>query len=195
MARSKLRDTSEDLVSDGGAVLWSLITGEQLEFPLLLNFLEAAQGYTYECKILEAANLDGQTDKPYVIRTPINATTITVRVPTYRGSWSAGTSYNQGDVVLYTDGLYYHLDGGGINRVSATIPPDDPLFTETTLNTVYIQIPSTLGDNWTVVAQVNYAVYGFIELSVTEPTGVLYQRTWKPVRGMVQLLYSPTQVS
>ena len=40
MARSLLTNTTNDLITDSGAVLWSLVTGEQLEFPITLNFLK-----------------------------------------------------------------------------------------------------------------------------------------------------------
>jgi len=34
MARSRLTDPTLDLVTDAGAVLWSMVKGEQLEFPI-----------------------------------------------------------------------------------------------------------------------------------------------------------------
>ena len=44
MARSRLTNTSQDLISDGGAVVWSFVKGEQLEFPITLNFIEVRGG-------------------------------------------------------------------------------------------------------------------------------------------------------
>ena len=40
MARSQLTEISEDLNTDSGSVLWSLVRGEQLEFPITMNFIE-----------------------------------------------------------------------------------------------------------------------------------------------------------
>ena len=39
MARAKLNEITEELISDSGAVLWSFVRGEQLEYPIVLNLL------------------------------------------------------------------------------------------------------------------------------------------------------------
>jgi hypothetical protein len=53
---------------------------------------------------------------------------------------------------------------------------------------LYTDIP------YAVTPTANTPVYGFFELRVTEPSGGVYTRTWKPVRGMVEILFSPTDL-
>ena len=192
MARSRISTTSDDLISDGGSVLWSMVVGEQLEFPITLNFMDGVEGYTFEAVVLEAENAAEQTARPSAVLAGGAQTTLTTRVPALLGTWSGAAAYDQGDLVLY-ESAYYILTSGS-NRVSATTPDTDVLWEETVLNKMYVQFPSSLGSDWGVDATVNSPVYGFFELRVTEPSGVLYQRTWKPVRGLVELLYSPTDV-
>lgn len=194
MARSKLTETSEDLISDSGSVLWSFVRGEQLEFPLILSFLENAMvGYTYEAVVIEAANEEGQTTKPLTVKPGGIQTVLTVRLPSWRNTWAANVAYNRGDIVLHL-GVYYALSlgAGYVNPVS---PAEDPLWVVTGANTIYLQFMSTLGANWSQMASVGSPTYGFFELRVTEPAGVSdFRRTWKPARGMVELLFSPTDV-
>lgn len=191
MARSKIIDTTNDLVTDSGSVLWSFVRGEQLEFPITLNFVEdVTAGYTYEALVVEAANLALQEDRPVTIKVGGVTTVLNVRVPTNRGNWDAPQAYNKEEVVRY-DGKYYKL-GNAVARVNSTTPDVDPLWIETTLNKIYLQYPKSLGSNWEVVPSVGYPVYGFFELRVTEPIDNIFRRTWKPVRGMVEILFSPT---
>jgi hypothetical protein len=117
---------------------------------------------------------------------------LVVRVPTNAGTWSAVAAYNREDVVLY-NGLYYRLLYGAA-RISALLPNVDPLWEVTTLNIIYVQFPSTLGYAWTIQPTTTFSSYGFFELRVTEPTMSLFTRTWKPVRGMVEILFSPTDL-
>ena len=195
MARSRLTNTSQDLISDGGAVLWSFVKGEQLEFPITLNFIEDASvkpsnNYQYEAVIVEANNVAAQTDRPTSIKTGGVQTTLFVRLPIYLGTWQSAQAYNKEEVVLYGNKYYKLLQGSG--RVSSVLPNLDPYWEETVLNKIYVQFPSTLGSNWSVQAYADNAVYGFFELRVTEPTDQIFTRTFKPVRGMIEILFSPT---
>jgi len=196
MARSQLTETAVDLQSDSGAVLFSLIQGEQLEFPVVLNFLtNASAGYVYEAVIMEALNVNGDLAIPTVVRPGGANTTVTVRVPLERGTWVSTTAYNREDVVLY-NAIYYKL-ATGTARISATPPSSDTGFwQEYVPNKVYIQFPATLSNSpaWAVGPNIAQPVYGFFELSVQEPAGGVYQRIWKPMRGLIELSYSPTQV-
>jgi hypothetical protein len=194
MARSKLTDTGQDLISDSGATLWSFVKGEQLEFPVTLSFLGNVGGYDLEAVVVEADNVVGQSDKPTAIKTGGVQTILNVRVPTDRGNWQDIQSYNRDEVVYYaTSGKYYKLDAG-VAYVSAVTPPLDPLWIEYVPNIVNIQFPSTLAATWVVQASVDSPIYGFFELRVTEPLSSSFKRTWKPVRGMVQILFSPTDI-
>jgi hypothetical protein len=193
MARSRLTNTSDDLLSDSGGVLWSFIKGEQLEFPVTLNFIEnASSGYTYEAVVIEALNEAGQTDKPAVIKPNGIQTQLNVRVPTYRGNWDSAQAYNREELVKYNS-KYYKLISG-VARTSAVTPDLDALWVESIINKIYLQFPSTLGATWEISPQNDSPVYGFFELRVTEPADAVYRRTWKPIRGMVEILFSPTEI-
>lgn len=198
MARSRLTNTTQDLIADGGAILWSMVKGEQLEFPVILNFVEDASvklqnNYVYEAVVVEANNVALQTDRPTSVRPNGVKTTLFVRLPWYLGLWSAGTAYNKEEVVQYS-GKYYKLLAG--TAVTSSTPPNvSPVWEETQLNKVYVQFPSSLATNWEVQAAVNSPVYGFFELRVTEPNDAVFTRTFKPVRGMVEILFSPTDVT
>lgn len=195
MARSRLTDTSQDLVSDGGSILWSMVKGEQLEFPITLTFIEDASvklsnNYTYEAVVVEAQNILNQSDRPTTVRPGGVKSTLFVRLPVFLGAWSAAAAYTKEEVVLYS-GKYYKLLGG-INRVSSLAPDLDPQWEQTALNKIYVQFPANLINTWTVQPLVDSPVYGFFELRVTEPTDTIFTRTFKPVRGMLEVLFSPT---
>lgn len=197
MSRARLTQTPIDLVTDSGAVLLSIVKGEQLELPITLNFLadtslKVSNNYIYEAVIVEANNVIGQTATPTELMPSAVKTTLTVRLPTYVGTWSSASAYNKDEVILY-DGSYYKLISGSA-RTSATVPSSDALWEVTTLNTVYIQFPSTVANTWSIQPTVSSAVYGFIELRVTEPATSSFIRTWKPVRGVIEILFSPTDV-
>lgn len=194
MSRSSLLDLKEDLQSDGGAVLWSFVIGEQNEYPVTLNFITNADaGYTYEAVVIEANN-DGTGEVPETIKPAGIQTTLNVRVPDERGAWSDTTAYSREDVVSYSGG-YYKLKTGQ-DRISALTPDADPTWEVYIPNKIYIQFPSSLAVTpaYSTAAAVDKPIYGFFELRVTEPAGGIYPRTWKPMRGVVKLLFSPTQV-
>lgn len=195
MARSRLTNTSQDLISDGGAVIWSFVKGEQLEFPITLNFIEDASvkannNYQYEAVVVEANNTLAQTDRPTTVKTGGVQTTLFVRLPIFLGNWQSAQAYNKEEVVFYSNKYYKLTQGSG--RVSSVLPTLDPYWEETVLNKIYIQFPATLASNWSVQAFADNAVYGFFELRVTEPIDPVFTRTFKPVRGMIEILFSPT---
>lgn len=194
MARSYLTAAPESLVDDSGTVLWSFIRGEQLEFPVKVNFLAdctQSSGYVFTAKVLEAENVIGQAAAPTTLQDSGAATTLTLRQLSHQGTWSPATAYNAGESVFYdVDGKYYYLLAGTA-RTDSTTPDADPLWIETTLNTLFVRFDSTLGNDWAVKPKIGWSTYGFFELSVQEPVSYSYRRTWKPVRGMVQLLFSP----
>jgi len=192
MARSSLIQIEQDPLDDSGSVLWSIIKGEQLEYPVTLTFLSnATTGYTYEAVVVEGLNVADQSSPPVTHRPGGVQTTLTVRVPTFRGNWDSAQAYNTEEVV-YFNTKYYRLFSG-VARVNATNPDVDPVWIETLLNKVYLQFPMTLASTWSVQPVVSGPVYGFFELRVTESSGS-FPRTWKPVRGMVEMLFSPTDI-
>lgn len=193
MARSKITAVGQDLIDDSGSVLFSFIKGEQLEFPVDLEFVSGAPtGYTFEAVVVEGANEEGQTEAPGNVESGGIQTNLTVRVPVYRGVWAAATAYDIEDVVLYS-GKYYR-SVGGIALVDATPPDTSQYWRETAINRVYVQFLKNLAASWNIAPAVGFPVYGFFELRVTEPDNGVFQRTWKPVRGLVQILFSPTDI-
>jgi len=192
MARSAITATSNDLQADSGSVLWSLIQGEQLEFPVALNFMDiATSDYTYEAVVIEADNENEVEKTPSRARVAGVQTKLVVRVPLYVGAWVPGQQFFRENVVLY-NGLYYRLDRSAYDY--SALPSAGFPWIAHAPNTIYLQFPSTLSITpvWSIQPSVTSAVYGFFELRITEPAGGIYTRTWKPVRGLVQLRYSPT---
>jgi len=62
-------------------------------------------------------------------------------------------------------------------------------------NKFEIVLPSDLIDNWDTYPIPDKPVFGFIDLEVAD-TGVgTNQQIWKPLRGVVEVRYSPTEVS
>ena len=191
MARSRLLDPAIDLITDGGDVLWSFVRGEQLEFPVTLNFVENVMaGYTYEAVVVEANNTVDQIVTPTAVKTGGVTNTLVVRVPTNRGNWDAAQAYNKEEIVYY--GAKYYKLLSGVAVTSSTTPNLSTNWAETSISKVYLQFPKTLGSTWSQVPTVSTPVYGLFELRVTEPQDNIFRRTWKPVRGMVELLFSPT---
>lgn len=191
MARSSISNTTNDLMSDSGAVLWSFVKGEQLEFPITLDFItEADFGYLYEAVVVEAYNVVDQEEVPTDVRQGGIQTTLPMRVPENKGTWSIGAVYSQGDISEYLGKHYMKL----YTIAEADPPSEDPSWEETETNIVYIRFPKTLAATWAQQPKVNVPVYGFFELRVSEPPAMTYPRTWKPVRGMVEIHFSPTDI-
>jgi hypothetical protein len=191
MARSRLLDPTNDIITDSGDILFSFVKGEQLEFPITLNFVEdVTAGYTYEAVVIESDNTPSQIVRPVDIKTNGVTTILNVRVPVNRGNWDAAQAYNKEEIVLYNSKYYKLL--GGVAFTDSTPPATSTNWLETTLNKVYLQFPKTLSSTWSQQASVSTPVYGFFELRVTEPNDNIFIRTWKPVRGMVEILFSPT---
>ena len=192
MARSRLNTVDEDLISDSGSVLWSFVQGEQLEFPVTLSFIQTAMsGLQFEAVVIEAGNTVNQQQPPSIVQTGGVQTTLTIRIPTYRGVWDPLQAYNTDEIVVY-EGNYYAKKRELNEAVISSVPPDfSDNWITTTLGRVFIQSPKELGTTWAVQPKVSYNTYGFFELRVTETTGA-FRRTWKTIRGMVELLFSPT---
>ena len=196
MARANITGQQRDLVEDEGAILLSLIQGEQIELPIEIDFLEKADGksYIFEAVIVEGNN-DGTGEAPEAILNGGDQQTLTIRLCTYRGAWAGEIAYNAEEYVAHNDTYYRLMEGA--SRINALSPDNDPDFWEEfEPSNVFVQFPKTLSVTpaWATQPTVNKPVYGFFELSVTEPVGVTYQRTWKPIRGMVEIRFSPTEM-
>lgn len=193
MARARITEISEDLISDSGSVLFSFVKGEQQEYPITINFIsDVNAGYTFEAVVVEAANVLGDPDIPVTVQPSGVSTTLQVRKPVFIGVWDAGQAYNMEEVVLYNAACYKLSSGAA--RVSSVAPSEDATWVSTSLNKIYVQFLSTLGSTWNISPRADAPVYGFFELRVTEPNNSVFRRTWKPIRGMVELLFSPTDL-
>jgi hypothetical protein len=192
MARSPITEISEDLIEDAGSILWSVIQGEQLEFPVALSFLSLIDNtYTIEAVIIE-----GENDGLGTVPTTINQTdpikdTLTVRLPVYHGVWNPSGSYVLGEYVSYGTAFYYLFGNATVGLVPSDDSDNWELFTP---NRIYVQFDSTLSTDYDVTPTVDTPIYGFFELAVTEPISTILQKTWKPVRGLVQFRFSPTSL-
>ncbi len=189
--RSSLENPANDLVRDAGAVLWSIVQGEQLEFEMDLAFINNPLECLYEAVVIEAANMPEQTSAPQMVELNGAQTVLGVRIPVNTGEWVPLRFYSYEQRVTHLGRCYRLIRG--VAYGSAVPPKDDPNWEEVSAGLVYLQFPESLARNWKVKPSVNAAVYGFVEVRVTEPPNAVYQRTWKPVRGMVQIHFSPTE--
>lgn len=191
MARDRITSAKKDLISDKGSILLSIVRGEQMELPIVLDFITIADlNYTYEAVIIEGSN-DGIGTYPTAVQPGGVEDSLDVRLCVNRGTWDAATGYNQEDVVLYSD-TYYRLLSG-TNRVSSTVPSADDSWVEHDPSTVYVQFPSTLGA-YSQLPLPDAPSYGFFELRVSEISNPIYVSHWKPARGLIEFLFSPTQL-
>ena len=191
MARSPLINPNNNIITDSGSILWSFIKGEQLEFPIELAFIEqVSAGFIFEAVVVEALNEEFSTKYPIMVKPDGINTTLSVRVPIDRGVWDAQTAYSENQMVTY-NGAYYEYFGGN-NIVSSITPESSNLWEITSASTIYVRFPMLLGSTWAQQPVVGFPTYGFFELRVTESAVNEFPKTWKPVRGMVQLLFSPT---
>jgi len=146
MARSKINSASKDLINDNGAVLISLVEGEQIHMDMTLNWLTSLQDYTVTVKVVEA-DMTGVTAGNY---------------PTVK---RVG-----GQVTVLT-------------TIDATV----------TDNTFKIVIPENLIDLWATQPTPQSPTYGWIGVEVRDSGVGSAQQIWKPFRGLVEVLYSPSE--
>lgn len=190
MARSKITSQGVQLQNDSGAVLFSLVEGEQLDYLITLNWLTDITGYEFEVVIMEGNNT-GSGSPPSTPRVAGVNTTLTLAMPTDRGTWLSSNGYSENDIVLYNAVTYRKLVG--VSEVNATLPNVDATWEVYVNNKFNIQFPMALTDTWTVKALPDKAVYGFIDMRITEPVpAVGLRKTFKPMQGLVEILFSPT---
>jgi hypothetical protein len=191
MARSKIRSEGLQLNTDTGAVLWSFVEGEQLEFMITFNFLTNISGYEFEAVVVEADNT-GNGRPPKTVKSGGIATTLAISQPTDKAYWDIYAPYSMNDIVDYNGTIY--LKNTGINEINAITPNLSTTWEAYTNNKTYIRFPSTLITSWSVRPQPDKPVYGFFDMRVTEPSDAVYRETWKPIQGLVEISFSPTQL-
>lgn len=147
MARARINSASKDLIKDNGAVLVSVVEGEQLRMNITLNWLVSLSDYTVVAKIVEA-DMSGELDE---------------------------------------NGYPVDIKTGGEVTVLTLLDQDS------TDNTFDIVIPETLIDSWVTQPTPNVPTYGWIGLEVRDSGVGDYQQVWKPLRGLVEVLFSPSE--
>jgi len=76
--------------------------------------------------------------------------------------------------------------GGVVTSLSIIdVDPTDNLFK--------IVIPETLIDSWEQQPSPNSPVYGFIGLEIDDGGFGTAKQVWKPLRGLIEVLYSPSE--
>jgi len=145
MARSKISTTTNDVITDDGSILVSLIDGEQHRMGVTLGWLTNLTGYTITAKVVEAANVQGSATVPTDVQPSGDVQTLTV--------------------------------------IDATV----------TDNTFELVFPSTLIDAWATTPEPDQPVYGYIGLEVADTGAGASQLIWKPIRGLVEVRYSPSE--
>ena len=144
MARSKINSRSKDIIKDDGAVLISVVEGEQLHMGFTVGWVANLSGYTITAKIVEADMAGANDDDGY-------------------------------PVVVKS--------GGQVVDLTVIIGAD---------NTFKIVIPSGLHNGWTASPTPNNPVYGFVGIEIKDAGVGDAQQIWKPFRGLVEVLYSPS---
>ena len=147
MPRSKITSGSKDLITDDGAVLVSVVEGEQTRLDMVVGWLTNLSGYTITAKVVEAANIQGSGEKP--------------------------TDPQPAGAVI-------------------TLPIIDD---DATDNQFDIVIPSTIIDTWTTTPEPDQPIYGFIGLEIADTGTGNAQQIWKPMRGLLEVRYSPTEAT
>ena len=147
MARSKITSQTNDLITDDGSVIMSLVHGEQLNMGVTLGWLTDLTGFTLVAKVVEAEN-------------------------------------TQGSDTLPTDVL-----------AAGAVITLDIIDTTVTDNIISIVFPSTLIATWATTPEPDQPIYGYFELEVADAGVGNLQQVWKPVRGLVQVRYSPSEAT
>jgi len=93
----------------------------------------------------------------------------------------------------------------GLNDGSGTVPSAQattPVITTLTVldadvtdNQFKIVLPENLIASWATQPSPDKPVYGFIGVEIADSGVGTEQQIWKPVRGLVEVLYSPTEAS
>jgi len=147
MPRSKITSKSQDLITDDGSIIASIVHGEQTRINITASWLTNLAGYTITAKVVEGDNVQDSGLIPETARETPVVTTLPI------------------------------LD---------TTPTD---------NIFDIVIPQDLVNTWNTFPAPDKPIYGFIDLEIAD-TGVgNNQQIWKPMRGLIEVRYSPTEIS
>jgi hypothetical protein len=79
MPRSPIREKTKDVITDDGAILFSIAKGEQIHLTFTLNWLTDLTGYTIVAKVAEALNVSGDlTEVPFQEDTSLVVTSLPI---------------------------------------------------------------------------------------------------------------------
>lgn len=144
MARSQISSSGKDIFTDDGAVLLSLINGEQTHLSITANWMISMVGCTIIAKVVEALNI-GDGAKPDSVR------------------------------------------AGGVVTIL-------PIIDVITADNIFVMVlPQSLSSTWAIKATPNKPVYGFIDLEIADSGGGSSQQVYKPISGLIEISYSPTE--
>lgn len=192
MPRATITNRKLDLNSDNGAILWSIIQGEQFESMLTFKYLEDIEDIIFKAVLIEAANVALTEDDDAVVPSTVQASgkqnTLVMRKPVIV-PWDIGNQYQIAELVSYDSKYYSCIDTPPVG----TLPTDIMYYSEYNNNKVFLQFTKELSVNWTIAPQPKFPVYGFIEIAITD-SNVLFAQTLKSIRGMVEFVFSPTQL-
>jgi len=147
MPRSKITSKSQDLITDDGSIIASIVYGEQTRINITTSWITNLSGYTITAKVVEADNIQDSGEIPATARDTPVVTTL-------------------------------------------------PILDETPTDNIFdIVIPQTLASTWDAFPAPDKPVYGFIDLEIADPGTGNAQQIWKPLRGVIEVRYSPTEIS
>ena len=144
--RTKITSQSQDVVTDNGNALFSVVYGEQIHIEVTLSWLTNLSNVTVTAKVVEGDNSTLGT-KPTAVASSPDIQTLTI------------------------------LDSDSTDNKFKIVFPDD------------------LIDNWGESPLPGKPVYGFFGLEVADGGSGDNQQIWKPLRGLVEVLYSPTEAT
>jgi hypothetical protein len=147
MPRSKITSKSQDLITDDGSIIASIVHGEQTRINITASWLTNLSGYTITAKVVEGDNIQDSGVIPSTARETPVVTTLPI------------------------------LD---------TTPTD---------NIFDIVIPQDLINTWDTFPAPDKPIYGFIDLEIADTGTGNNQQIWKPMRGLIEVRYSPTEIS
>lgn len=191
MPRAVITSRKIDLSSDSGAVLWSIVQGEQFEAMLTFKYLSDVESIEFKAALLEAANQVYAELEDFVLPVTLQPggvqNLLTIRKPTIT-EWDPDAVCHVSEVFSYVDGKYYMCIA---ESPGGNLPTDVAFFEQYTNNKIFLQFDELLSLDWSVQPTPQIPTYGFIELSARNVNPV-YNQTLKSIRGMVEFVFSPT---
>jgi len=173
MARSTITSKTKDLISDDGSILVSMIKGEQTQIAVTINWLTSLNGCIITPKVVEGNNTVAGATPSQIQQTNPNIRLLPI---------------------LYQSGSGLAVDTNASTSGSANNNNTFTLVFPEDLITQGGSAAAGQGD-YNVQPDINKPVYGFLGVEIKD-TGVgALQQIYKPFRGLVEIKFSPTEVS